>query len=231
MIAFARVKRANGWSIHSIVRELNERFGHGSTGQTLKHVRDVKILAEAVPFWQSQRGGSAQRALIRWTDAQERADAIITDISSRDMLIAMMSLYWAEGTRRAFELTNSDPHIIFIFVETIRRIFGVQNDDIGVVVRVFEDLDHDSCRSFWLRVLKLPDDHHVSYEIRSGKRRGKLRFGMCRVRVRKSGQLLKTVRCLRYTFSALLDAPVAQWIEQRVPNLPTHVRIVAGAYE
>lgn len=103
--------------------------------------------------------------------AQTTRDSSIKDIgtlSKRDLLMAGVSLYWAEGYKRPImvngkaktshpvSLTNSDPKLIALFTKFLREVCGVQDDRISVGLRYFEHQDPAYLLNFWQKVVKMP---------------------------------------------------------------------------
>ncbi|MBU6431339.1 hypothetical protein KGQ29_03120 [Patescibacteria group bacterium] len=109
----------------------------------------------------------------------------------------MSALYWSEGNKKDFNLINSDPDLIKVFVKGLRGLFGVSPDRFRISIRIYEDLDKVKCLNFWSRITKVPVQKFVSVNVLKGKKKGKLDNGMCRVRVEKAGSLLKYMLAIR----------------------------------
>jgi len=91
----------------------------------------------------------------------------VGDLSKRDLFIAGISLYWAEGykkpktrngrtvTYHQVSLTNSDPSLIKLFLRFLRECCGVSNDRIRINLRVFPHQSEKKMINFWMNVTSL----------------------------------------------------------------------------
>ena len=158
-----------------------------------KHIKGVEILPKYIDNWAGKRGGSRKKKLLKEKNAFEEGKKTVGEVSSKESLLFICALYWAEGSKRDFGLSNTDPELIRIFVNGLRKVFQVTDDRFRVSVRIYEDLDADKCLSFWAEVVKIPKEKFVSINVLEGKKKGKLEYGMCRVRIAKGGDILKKI--------------------------------------
>lgn len=100
-------------------------------------------------------------------------------------------LYWGKGNKKDFILTNSDPNLIRVFVKLALDALGIKKEELQISIRLYEDLDRRRCLLFWSKVVGIQTHKFQSVHILSGKKIGKLQYGMCRIRVKKGGLLLK----------------------------------------
>ncbi|TSC80784.1 MAG: Uncharacterized protein G01um101429_93 [Parcubacteria group bacterium Gr01-1014_29] len=117
-------------------------------------------------------------------------------LTRKDLALIATSLYWAEGSKKDFGLSNTDPDLIRLFLYTLRTTFGIQNSDLKISVRIYEDLNKKNCLKFWSEVTGIKLGKETSVNVLKGKKKGKLKYGMCRVRVKKGGLLLKEIFCI-----------------------------------
>jgi hypothetical protein len=89
-------------------------------------------------------------------------------------------------------LINSDPLLVKVFVECLRDL-GVKDCDFSISLRLYEDLDDRRAIIFWEDVLGLPKYTIKKINYLVGKKKGKLSYGMCRVRVKKSAKYFKLI--------------------------------------
>jgi len=165
-------------------------------GTAFRYVREVEVALEYRKNWLGKRGGSIKRKRIAEEKAQLRARRVIGSLTDKERLIFATALYWGEGNKKDFILTNSDPRLVKVFVTGIRRIFSLPKDRLKAGIRIFEDMDHDRCLEFWSGVVGIPVEDFVSTEVLKGKKKGKLPYGMCRIRVSKGGEMLKYFQAL-----------------------------------
>lgn len=195
--------RKNGLSIPEISRQL-------SIPQTTvtRHVKRVKISDASFRVWKAKRGGSIQRKEAKEKNALEEAKGLLKEVSEREKILFFSALYWGEGSKNDFGLSNTDPNLIAVFVSILRQVFHIQDNQLRVSIRIYEDLDKDSCLQFWSRIVKIPKEEFVNVNIVPGKKKGKLRYGMCRIRVSRSELLLKKIKAIYATFAEIV-VPIA----------------------
>ena len=105
-------------------------------------------------------------------------------------------LYWAEGSksRTAVQFTNSDPAMIALFVEFLRRSYGAGEESIGVRAHLFADhvADQRRIEAFWLDAARLPSsclrrsvvNRYSASSLRRRTRR--LPYGTCRITLHRA---------------------------------------------
>lgn len=156
-----------------------------------RYIQGVEILPEYLANWAGKRGGSKKKKLLEERKALEEGKEIVEIPSQKEKLLFIAALYWAEGSKRDFSLSNTDPDLIRLFVNGLRDIFHISDERFRISVRIYEDLDRGKCLSYWSDIVDVPVKHFVGVNILKGKKKGKLAYGMCRVRVTKGGLLLK----------------------------------------
>lgn len=202
-----RFLRSQGNSLPEISEDL-----HIPKTTVFRHVKNVEILPEFLTTWLAKRGGSIKRKLLKETKAFEEGKKLVGKLSYKEKMLFLTALYWAEGSKKDFGLSNTDPSLIKIFVNGLREVFNVKDDKIRISLRLFEDLDREKSLSFWSQIVNIPKEKFVSVNVLSGKKKGKLEHGMCRVRVLKGGDLLKKINGIN---KAIIESfvPIAQRIE------------------
>lgn len=184
--------RGMGWSLP----EIKSKVGVGY-GTVHRYIKNVPILPEYEKEWLGKRGGSLKRKKILEKKAKEEASQAIVLLSRKEKIVFMSALYWGEGNKKDFNLINSDPDLIKIFVKGLRDLFGVSSDRFKISIRIYEDLDKIKCLNFWSNITKVPVRKFISVDVIKGKKKGKLSHGMCRVRIEKGGNLLKYMLAIR----------------------------------
>lgn len=181
--------RSRGYSLPEISREVRV-----SKNSVLRYIKNVQILPEYLSEWAGKRGGSRKIRLLKEAKAFEDGKKFVGSLSKREKMLFLAALYWAEGTKLDFSLSNTDPNLVKVFVECMREVFELKNDQFYINVRLYEDLDRDKSLSFWSEVVKIPKENLKGVNILLGKKKGKLEYGMCRVRIAKGGDLLKKIK-------------------------------------
>lgn len=159
----------------------------------LRYVHGVEILPEYLKNWAGKRGGSKKKKLIKLEKAFEDGKKIVGEMSKKEKLLFLSALYWAEGSKKDFSLSNTDPGLIKVFISGIRDCLGIDDSRIRISIRLYEDLDPEICLTFWSSITEIPKDDFVNIDVLVGKKKGKLKYGMCRVRVLKGGDILKKI--------------------------------------
>ncbi len=159
-----------------------------------RYIQSVSILPEYRNEWLEKRGGSKKRKLLAQELADEYAQKIVKSLSKKELLLFTAALYWAEGSKIDFSLSNTDPLLIKIFMKGLVDVLGVKKSDFRVYIRTYEDLDKGKCINYWMKVTDLPREQIKSVNVLFGKKSGKLEYGMCRIRVSRGGAFLKTLR-------------------------------------
>lgn len=179
-----------------------------SKSTTFKYIRGIQILPDYISKWSEKRGGSKKRKLLKEQEAFKDGKRLVGKLSRKELYILLTALYWSEGNKKDFSLTNTDPYLIRVFIEGLREIFNVSNDKIRVSIRIYEDLDRENCIDYWSKVVGISRDGIASVNVLSGNKKGKLEYGMCRIRVLKGGDLLKKINGMKKAVINLY-APIA----------------------
>lgn len=162
-----------------------------------RYVKDVTILPQYEKAWRNKRASSRKRKRLAEIKALKKAKKLIKSLSKKEKSIFLATLYWGEGTKNDFGLSNTDPHLIQIFVKGLQEVFGIPKDRLRISIRLYEDIDKELSLQFWSEITGVPSDKFVSINVLKGKKHGKLPYGMCRVRVQKGGDMLKYVMALK----------------------------------
>lgn len=181
-----RMLRSQGHSLDEISKAVEV-----SRTTILRYIQNVEILPEFLSNWAGKRGGSRKRKLLLEKSAFEDGKIFVGQPSDRERILFLCALYWAEGSKSDFGLSNTDPELIRLYVNGLREVFGVSDERLRISVRIYEDLDRDKCLTYWSKIVNIPIEKFVSVNVLPGKKKGKLEYGMCRVRVTKGGELLK----------------------------------------
>ena len=191
--------REGGASVPEIAHELKV-----AKGTALKYVEGVEIDKTRAVFWRGKRGGSQRRMEERIELARTEARKTVADMTSKEKLLCLVSLYWAEGSKSDLSVMNSDPDMIRLIVNTIRNLELADELNIVPSVRIYEGMNEVVEKDFWSNLLGISIDRFGRTEVVDGSKYGKLQHGMCRIRVRKGGSLLKYMKALRERMVSLM---------------------------
>lgn len=181
--------RSQGYSVPEISKEVD-----ASKTSVLRYTKGVEILPEYLSEWVGKRGGSRKRRLKKEAEAFEEGKKFVQTLSNREKLLFLSALYWAEGSKKDFSLANTDANLISVFMECMRSVFNLSNDQFYINIRLYEDLDQQKSLRFWSKVTKIPKQNLKGVNILQGKKKGKLEYGMCRLRIAKGGDILKKIK-------------------------------------
>lgn len=157
-----------------------------------RYVNEVDVFPEYADILKVKRGGSKARAMKDWELSKEKAQKLLQQIEAKDKLLILAALYWGEGTKSELNLVNSDPELLRIFVECLGEI-GVTRDMLKVTLRIYEDLPVVKIRKYWAHTLNIPEKNILGVNVLKGKKVGKLKYGMCRIRVAKGAPHFKLI--------------------------------------
>lgn len=200
-----RMRRYEGRSIKEIARLL-----HVSKSSVSLWVRDIALSDEQHAVLQARNGlherqrlaNAAMSAKARTRRVAAQDDGLRRARQADKLYVAGCMLYWAEGSRNRNKLvfTNSDPEMVRLFVNFLRRGFGVPADRVRLTCNLFADHAErqGQIEDFWLEVVGLPRgslckstvNHYSPYTKK--KRTNKLPYGTCRVVV-NSTELAQTI--------------------------------------
>lgn len=165
------------------IPEISKQTGVAKT-TVQRYIKGIAVPKRLLSSLREKQGGSKDRAKALRINASERASALLDTVSERDCLMLLVGLYWGEGTKRDFGIINSDPRLIQVFLYCLRSVLHLPNTRLSMAIRLHEGISVKAAKSFWKRITNLPYDQDRKVEIVPGKKKGKLKYGMCRIRVR-----------------------------------------------
>jgi transcriptional regulator with XRE-family HTH domain len=193
-----RILRSKGQSINEISAIIGK-----SKSVVSRYIQGVRVLPEYVDILRVKQGGSKVRAKIHWAEKKEEARILITDITRREWLLILASLYWGEGTKKELNIVNSDPTMLRVVVHCLREL-GIPTMDFRATLRIYGDLDKQNAIKFWSQAIGIPVECFINVNVLQGKKDGKLPYGMCRLRVLKGGKYFKLLMSLIERIKELL---------------------------
>lgn len=160
-----------------------------------KYIQDVNILPQYQEAWRIKQGGSRKRMQKEWDKAEIKAKDILPSLNDKERAIIAACLYWGEGTKKDFSISNTDADLVKTFVRCM-EVLGIKKDNLRVTVRVYSDLDRIKSIKYWAKVIGIPEKQVLNVNVLKGKKEGKLKYGMCRVRVTKGAPYLKLLKSI-----------------------------------
>ena len=199
-----KLLRSQGYSIIEIGNKLKR-----PKTTIFRYVQGVKILPKFFKNWAGKREGSRKRKVLKELEFLKEAKSLIRELSYREKFVFLSALYWGEGSKKDFGLSNTDPNLIKVFICCLKDVFKIDKSKLRVSIRIYEDLDINKCLNFWSKITGIRKEDFVNVNILAGKKKGKLDHGMCRVRIIKGGDLLKKIKSINKVITDLI-VPIAQ---------------------
>jgi hypothetical protein len=162
--------------------EISQETGIAKT-TVQRHVKRVVVREEFREILRQKQGGSQERTKGLRDNSMARAAELINDAGAREYLFLLIGLYWGEGTKQDFAIINSDPVLIQSFIVCLHYL-KVPKERISFALRVHADISIEEAKKFWAKTTGLSADGISRVEVIEGKKKGRLPYGMCRIRVR-----------------------------------------------
>lgn len=164
------------------IPEISSDLGIAKT-TVQRYVLGIQVPDKHLKALKEKQGGSKSRAIGLRSNVLDEATVLLGNLSKRDEFLLLLGLYWGEGTKKDFGIINSDPYLIQAFIRCLKSM-GIKDARLSVSLRLHSDLSQRSAIAFWSQVTGVPKASITRIEIIEGKKKGKLPYGMCRVRVR-----------------------------------------------
>ncbi|RJR09562.1 hypothetical protein C4588_04755 [Candidatus Parcubacteria bacterium] len=195
----AKELRLQGLSIKTIAKHLNV-----SSSSVSLWVRDVKLTSNQIAHLKNReyiKGANSNKEKWRrlrnaW---QLEGRKMAKDPSA--LFITGCMLYWAEGrkSRSALALVNSDPALLKVFLNFLLKEMQVEQQNIRLQINCYTDLHSQTeIETYWLDQLQLQRNSLLKTMVNAyptsskKKRRQKLEYGTCSIRV-SSTQVLQKI--------------------------------------
>jgi hypothetical protein len=158
------------------------------------HVHKIKIPGKYAALLSSKRGGSKIRKEKNIELAKIEASEILQS-KDRELAISLSMLYWGEGSKKTCDFINSDGKIIEVYLKIIREVFKIEESLIRATMRIFTGMNENDCLNYWSRITGIKKSK-FKVRFNDGGTRGKTKYGMCRISIRRGAKLLKIFHAL-----------------------------------
>jgi hypothetical protein len=71
---------------------------------------------------------------------------------------------------------------------------NIPKERLRVSIRIYDSIDRNEAVNFWAEVVGIPPDAVLSVNVLTGKKVGKLKFGMCRIRITRGQDVFKILQ-------------------------------------
>jgi hypothetical protein len=88
-----------------------------------------------------------------------------------ELKIAGVMLYWGEGAKTGgtIKFANSDPEMIKIFLNFLRKICGIYEERLKVLIHMYPDHNENELKNFWSRTTSVSLSRFYKSHIHHGK--------------------------------------------------------------
>ena len=184
------VMRKQGLSIP----ELMKKFDMPKT-TIWHHVHNIKLDSNLLKRIRSRQGGSKERSRNAWETAKVDAKAILENKSHRDLAVAGAMLYWAEGNKKAFVFTNTDPDMLKLFIDFTQICLSIPKSEHRLLIRIATPIVPAVALNYWSSQLGVSEEN-IKLDWNDKNNKTKTEFGICRVWIKKSGYHFKVLQCM-----------------------------------
>jgi hypothetical protein len=89
-----------------------------------------------------------------------------------DLKITGIMLYWGEGAKTGgtVKLANSDPEMVRVFLLFLRKICGIEEKRMKMIIHMYPDQDGDFLQEFWSAVTGIEAERFYKPQILAGKK-------------------------------------------------------------
>lgn len=191
------------------IKEIAQRVGVSKSSVSL-WCRDIELTPQQVEaldrkmLYGSYRGRiiaaqlKKQEKSARIAKMKEDGRSLLATMTPRDLFLLGLGLYWGEGTKSgAVKFTNSNPVLIQLFMEWMKKTWGVSRKQLTFLVLI--NIKHRNRLSevlkYWSRVLRVPKSQFINPVLIKAKTQKNYTnfpkyYGTIQVRAKKSTNLL-----------------------------------------
>ncbi len=77
----------------------------------------------------------------------------------------------------------------------MRKIFNIPKKSIKPTLRIFSGMSEKECLNYWSRVTKIAKSEFI-VRLNDGSSKGRTKYGMCRITIKRGGDTLKLLHSL-----------------------------------
>ncbi len=170
---------------------------------TQRYMIETSRVTKAVIAFQKHNEQMRARRIRKIADLGKIGADMVNKVSRRDLFIAGLSLYWAEGYKKGsdeFGFTNSDPMAIAFIIRWLKEIFHVEKSRLIFRISINAQHAHRAQRveSFWSEKFNVPlsqftKTSFIKTQSKKIYRNHQEHFGTLRVKVRKGTDLRRQI--------------------------------------
>ncbi len=115
----------------------------------------------------------------------------ILPLSKKELFLAGLLLYWAEGTKnpkRGLNFSNSNPAMIKFFLRWVQEILRIPISSYKILLHLYNDMNMNDEIQYWSNILQIPRENFSKPYIKPTTRdkityKGTFTHGTCNVRI------------------------------------------------
>ena len=199
---FLRVKK--GYSYNEIMAEIpvaKSTLSGWLSGIKLGEEQKKRIRGKQLERWSRNHNlGEWNRAKRQKevSDIRVQAKKWVGSLTPREFFIAGIMLYWGEGHKvnTMVALSNADPLLISLMMRWFRECLDISEDRFRISIHYHKGQNFREIESFWSKVTNIPLEQFTSPFCKppgTGHRKHYLQWGVCRIYVAKSANLLHQI--------------------------------------
>lgn len=164
---------------------------------------EISRITKAVAAFQKHNEQMRAERIRKTTELQRVGAEMVGKVSKRDLLIAGLSLYWAEGYKKGsdeFGFTNSDPLAIALIIKWLDEIFSIGKNRLIFRISINEQHLHriKKVEIFWSKKFSVPLTQFTKTSLIKTRARKMYEnheeyFGTLRVKVRNGTDLRRQI--------------------------------------
>ena len=160
------------------------------------HIKLIRLSAKKASILRSRQGAGFRRRVEAEDMAREEAKVLTRGIDfNKAFLLVVSALYWAEGHKKAFTFTNTDPRMLKIFLTGMKKTFQVRLGEWSLLIRITKDNDAERVVHYWRRITQIPQSN-IKVNVDIVQNKSKATNGICRLTLRKGGYRLKLMNAI-----------------------------------
>jgi hypothetical protein len=163
-------------------KQIRSILGSGSISTLSVWLRDIpvspvqrrRLRGRSLEAIRRTARANHKRRLAREAHIRRTTAADIGQLSERDLFLAGVVAYAAEGTKKkpwqtsmAVKFTNSDPRMILLFLGWL-SLLGIDRSSLSYRVTIHQDADAVSALGFWSDVVGVPSTHFARTVFKKG---------------------------------------------------------------
>jgi len=183
-----RLRKELGLSLKEIAKKIN--VSKGSVSRWVNKVELTEFQKEKLNFRQNFFSSKKWKNINFEIRKEYQNDGAKMMESPSNLFLSGCMLYWAEGAKdkNSVRFSNSDPDMIFLFVNFLKECFFVEKNEIKISINCYNNngISVEEIENFWIKLTNLNRENLNktivnNLPISSSKKSNKLLYGVCKI--------------------------------------------------